>query len=141
MDNKVLVPVDGSDAANRMIDAIIERKAQFQAPLTVVHVINLDKLAYRMIPDFQLDMIRDSARKAGETLLKEQQARFAAAGVVCEARLEFGSPRETICRIANGEGFDMVILGRRGMGEIRDALFGAVSNHVLHHVHCPVLLI
>jgi len=101
MDKKVLVPVDGSDAANRMIAAIIERKAQFQAPLTVVHVVNVDKLAYRMIPDFQLDMLRDSARKSGEALLREQMERFAAAGVACEARLEFGSPRETICRIAN----------------------------------------
>ena len=86
-------------------------------------------------------MIRDSARKSGEHLLQEQVARFTAAGVACEARLEVGSPRETICRIANDEGFDLVILGRRGMGEIRDALFGAVSNFVLHHVRCPVLLI
>jgi nucleotide-binding universal stress UspA family protein len=141
MDRKILVPVDGSAAADRMIAAIINRKAQFTAPLTVLHVVNIDKLSFRMIPDFQLDMIRDSARKSGEALLNEQLARFAAAGVAGEARLEFGSPRETICRIANDEGFDLVILGRRGMGEIRDALFGAVSNHVLHHVHCPVLLI
>ena len=141
MDRKILVPVDGSAAADRMIAAIINRKAHFTAPLTVLHVVNIDKLSFRMIPDFQLDMIRDSARKSGEALLNEQLARFAAAGVAGEARLEFGSPRETICRIANDEGFDLVILGRRGMGEIRDALFGAVSNHVLHHVHCPVLLI
>lgn len=141
MDRKILVPVDGSEAANRTIDAIIVRKAQFQAPLTLVHVVNVDKLAYRMIPDFQVEMIRDSARKSGEALLKEQAARFIAAGVACEPRLEFGSPRETICRIANDENFDLVILGRRGMGEIRDALFGAVSNFVLHHVRCPVLLI
>ena len=141
MDRKILVPVDGSDAANRMIDAVIVRKAQFQAPLTVVHVVNVDKLAYRMIPDFQLEMLRESARKSGEALLQEQAARFAAAGIACTPRLEFGSPRETICRIANEEGFELVILGRRGMGEIRDALFGAVSNFVLHHVRCPVLLI
>ena len=141
MDRKILVPVDGSEAANRMIDAVIACKTQFQAPLTVVHVVNLDKLAYRMIPDFQLDMLRDSARKSGEAILNEQVARFTAAGVPCEARLEFGSPRETICRIANDEQYDLVILGRRGMGEIRDALFGAVSNFVLHHVRCPVLLI
>ena len=141
MDRKILVPVDGSDAADRMIEAIIARKAQFQAPLTVLHVVNVDKLAYRMIPDFQVEMIRDSARKSGEALLREQADRFTAAGVACEPRLEFGSPRETICRIANEESFDLVILGRRGMGEIRDTLFGAVSNHVLHHVRCPVLLI
>jgi nucleotide-binding universal stress UspA family protein len=141
MISKILVPVDGSEASNRTIESIIAGKEQFTAPLTVLHVVNVDKLAYRMIPDFQIDMIRESARKSGEALLREQVARFTAAGIVCEARLEIGSPRETICRIANDEGVDLVILGRRGMGEIRDALFGAVSNYVLHHVRCPVLLI
>jgi len=106
----------------------------------VLHVVNIDKLAFRMIPDFQLDMIRDSARESGERLLNERLARFAAAEVACGARLEFGAPRKTVCRIANDEGFDLVILGRRGMGEIRDALFEAVFNYVLHHVRCPVLL-
>lgn len=141
MDRKILVPVDGSAAADRMIEAIIGRKTQFRTPLTVLHVINVEKLAYRMIPDLQLEMIRESACKSGEHLLQEQVARFLAAGMACVARLEFGSPRETICRIANKEGFDLVILGRRGMGEIRDVLFGAVANHVLHHVRCPVLLV
>ena len=64
MDRKILVPVDGSAAAERVIAAIIARKAQFQAPLTVLHVVNIDKLAYRMIPDFQLDMIRNGASKS-----------------------------------------------------------------------------
>lgn len=141
MDKKILVPVDGSAAADRTIEAVIARRAQFQVPLTLLHVINVDNLAYRMIPDFQLEMIREHAGKAGAELLARQQSRFAAVGIPCEPRLEFGSPRETICRIANNEGFDLVIVGRRGMGEIRDALFGAVSNHVLHHVRCPVLLI
>lgn len=141
MISKILVPVDGSDASNRTIESIIAGKEQFTAPLTVLHVVNVDKLAYRMIPDFQLDMIREQARKSGDALLREQTARFTAAGIACKPRLEMGSPRETICRVANEEGFDLVILGRRGMGEIRDALFGAVSNYVLHHVRCPVLLI
>jgi len=141
MTSKILVPVDGSEASNRMIKSIIAGKEQFRAPLTVLHVVNVDKLAYRMIPDFQIDMIRESARKSGEALLQEQVGKFTAAGIVCQPRLELGSPRETVCRIANEEKFDLVILGRRGMGEIRDALFGAVSNYVLHHVRCPVLLI
>lgn len=141
MTSKILVPVNGSEASDRMIASIIAGKEQFHAPFTVLHVVNVDKLAYRMIPDFQIDMIRESARKSGEALLQEQVAKFTAAGIECQPRLEFGSPRETVCRIANEEQFDLVILGRRGMGEIRDALFGAVSNYVLHHVHCPVLLI
>ena len=91
MTSKILVPVDGSEASNRMITSIIAGKEQFRAPLTVLHVVNVDKLAYRMIPDFQIDMIRESARKSGEALLREQVEKFTAAGIVCQPRLELGS--------------------------------------------------
>jgi nucleotide-binding universal stress UspA family protein len=140
MDVKILVPVDDSKTAARTIQSIIALKERFPLPLTLLHVVDLDKLAYRMIPNFQIDMIREQARKAGEHLLESRQKLFAKAGMVTETRLEFGSPREVICRIANEENFQLLIIGRRGQGEIRDVLFGSVANHALHHVRCPVLL-
>ena len=140
METKILVPVDGSATATKTIDAIIARKERFPAPLTLLHVVDLDRLAYRMIPDFQVAMIREHARRAGEQLLSGYQDLCARAGMTTELRLEFGSPREVICHIANDEGFELLILGRRGLGEIRDVLFGSVTNHALHHVRCPVLL-
>lgn len=140
MREKILVPVDGSETSGRTLRLIIEHRERFTAPLTLLHVVNIDKLAYRMIPDFQIDMIREHARKAGENILREKQAALGAAGMTSELRLEMGSPREVICRIANEDHFDLLIISRRGLGEIRDVLFGAVSNHVLHHVDCPVLL-
>ena len=63
------------------------------------------------------------------------------AGFKVEARLEFGSPRQTICRVANEEAFQLMVIGRReSTGEIRDVLFGSIANYVLHNVACPVLL-
>jgi nucleotide-binding universal stress UspA family protein len=140
METKILVPVDGSATSTKTIDAIIARKERFPAPLTLLHVVDLDRLAYRMIPDFQVAMIREHARRAGEHLLDGYRELFDRAGMATEARLEFGSPREIICHIANDEEFELLILGRRGLGEIRDVLFGSVANHALHHVRCPVLL-
>ena len=140
METKILVPVDGSATSMKTIDAIIARKERFPAPLTLLHVVDLDRLAYRMIPDFQVAMIREHARRAGEQLLNSTQEHFSRAGMSTELRLEFGSPREIICHIANDEGFELLILGRRGLGEIRDVLFGSVANHALHHVRCLVLL-
>jgi nucleotide-binding universal stress UspA family protein len=140
METKILVPIDGSKTSAKTVDAIIARKERFPAPLTLLHVVDLDRLAYRMIPDFQVAMIREHARRAGEQLLSGYQEHFSSAGMTTELRLEFGSPREVICHIANDEGFELLILGRRGLGEIRDVLFGSVANHALHHVRCPVLL-
>ena len=141
MELRILVPVDGSKTAQRTIAALVEAKERFIAPLTLLHVVDLERLAYRMIPDFQVAMIRDHARKAGELLLEGHAASLRQAGLQVEPRLEFGYPREAIRRIANDEDFGLVILGRRGMGEIRDVLFGTVSNYLLHHVQKPVLLI
>lgn len=141
MEPRILIPVDASDTSRRTVEGILAIKERFPQRVTLLHVVDDDKLAYRMIPDFQVGMIRDNARKAGEILLHQQSEPFRQAGFEVETRLEFGSPRQTIPRIANEEGFDLLIIGRHlGSGEIRDVLFGSVANYVLHQVRCPVLL-
>lgn len=141
MDLKILLPLDDSETSARTIDFLLANHEQFAAPLTVLHVVNIDKLAYRMIPDFQMDMVKDRARSAGEKLLEKLEQRFTQAGLQVQTRLEFGNPREVIPRIANQDAFHLLIIGRSHMGEIRDVLFGSVANYVMHQVKCPVLLI
>ena len=141
METKILIPVDGSNTAGRTLEKIIALKQRFPKQLTLLHVVDVDKLAYRMIPDFQIDMIRENAGKAGQLVLEERARALEDAGFTIDARLEFGSPRQTICKVANDEAFQLMIIGRReSTGEIRDVLFGSVANYVLHNVACPVLL-
>jgi len=141
MEMKILVPVDGSNTAGRTLEKIISLQERFPKLLTLLHVVDVDKLAYRMIPDFQIDMIRENARKAGQLVLDERAKALEEAGFTVEARLEFGSPRQTICKVANEEPFQLMVIGRReSTGELRDVLFGSVANYVLHNVACPVLL-
>lgn len=141
METKILVPVDGSTTAGRTVEKIIALKQRFPKQLTLLHVVDIDKLAYRMIPDFQIDMIRENAGRAGRLVLDERGRALEEAGFNIDARLEFGSPRQTICKVANEEAFQLMIIGRReSSGEIRDVLFGSIANYVLHNVACPVLL-
>jgi nucleotide-binding universal stress UspA family protein len=141
MPTKTLVPVDGSLTADRTLEKVILQKKRFPQSLTLLHVVDLDKLSYRMIPELHLKMIKDNARQAGQQLLDSRVALLREAGFNIEARLEFGEPRKTICRVAQEEGYELIILGRReSTGEIRDVLFGSVANYVLHNVTCSVLL-
>ncbi len=141
METKILIPVDGSTTAGRTLEKIIALKERFPQELTLLHVVDVDKLTYRMIPDFQLDMIKENAGKAGQHVLDSKTVMLEQAGFVVDARLEFGPPRQTICKVANEEGFQLMVIGRReSTGEIRDVLFGSVANYVLHNVACPVLL-
>ncbi|BCR03261.1 universal stress protein UspA [Desulfuromonas versatilis] len=141
MEPKILIPVDGSETCKRTVEQVIAVRERFPRRLTLLHVVDMDKLAYRMIPDFQVEMVRENARKAGAAILRQRTEPLTQAGFEIDQRLEFGAPRQVIPRIANEEGFGLLVIGRHtGTGEIRDVLFGSVANYVLHNVKCPVLL-
>lgn len=141
METKILIPVDDSPTSTKTIAKIISLREQFTNGLILVHVINKNQLAYRMIPDFQLEIVKENATKAAWQLLRRYEAQLAEAGLSCQLVLETGEPRHAISRMANDQGFQLLIIGRhQGSGEIRDVLFGSVANYVLHNVRCPVLL-
>lgn len=138
---KILVPIDDSPTAEKTINSIIELKDHFPKDLALLHVINSTQLAYRMIPVFQVDMVKENATRAGRNLLERADAKLKEAGFTSELMLEFGEPRDIISHTANVQEFQLLVIGRHeGGGEIRDVLFGSVANHVLHNVRCPVLL-
>lgn len=137
---RILVPIDDSTTCRNTIDQIIKHRQRFPESLTLLHVID-DQLAWRMIPDFQIEMIQENATKAGEALVTRKAKKLTAAGFKVTTLLETGSPRQVIPQIANKQAFEMLVIGRHaGGGEIRDVLFGSVANYVLHNVSCPVLL-
>lgn len=137
----ILVPVNDSPTARKTVDEIIANKRRFPRKLVLLHVVD-DQLAYRMIPDFQVEMVRENAEKAARCRLEELAKQLEVAGFEIECRLEFGAPRQVIPQIANDEEFQLLVIGRKaGRGEIRDVVFGSVANYVLHNVRCPVLLL
>lgn len=141
MDPKILLPVDDSATARATIKAVISQKNRFPQTITLLYVINQDQLAYRAIPDFQLEMVKENAQKAGRQLLDKVADQLRSEGFTPELMLKTGTPRNVIVDTANEENFHLVVVGRHeGSGEIRDILFGSVANYVLHNVRCPVLL-
>lgn len=141
MDPKILIPVDDSATSRQTIHSVIEQQSRFPGKVTLIYVINEEQLAYRMIPDFQLAMVRENAEKAGKQLLAKIATKLHEAGFETEQILEFGEPRQIIADIANNQDFHLVVIGRHeGGGQLRDVLFGSVANYVLHNVSCPVLL-
>ncbi len=141
MEPKVLIPLDDSLTARKTIASVIDQSKRFPKNLTLIHILNQDQLAYKMIPDFQLEMVKENAHKSGMLMLKKYQDQLIEAGFSCELILETGEPRESITHVANEQNFHLLVIGRHeGGGEIRDVLFGSVANYVLHNVKCPVLL-
>ena len=106
MEPSILIPVNDSPTTRKTIDDVIAIKDRIINRLVLLHVIN-DQLAYRMIPDFQIDMVREKSEKSARIRLEEAASKLREAGFEVELRLEFGTPRLVIPQIANEEEFQL----------------------------------
>lgn len=55
--------------------------------------------------------------------------------------LFFGAPGYQICTLANEWQIDLIVMGRKGHSGLAELFIGSVSNYVLHHAHCSVLVV
>ena len=81
-----------------------------------------------------LDMVQECALKHAENLLEANEVRYV-------SLREFGHPAAQIVRVAQREEVDLIVLGGRGQSVLETLLLGSVSDHVVHHAHCSVLVV
>ncbi|KAJ3076762.1 FK506-binding protein 2A [Podochytrium sp. JEL0797] len=74
-------------------------------------------------------------KKYAEKLMDGQK------GVVVRGIALVGDPRNELCEAAHLLQAEMMVVGTRGMGILRKALMGSVSDHLLHHLECPVVVV
>ncbi|KAJ8528917.1 hypothetical protein K7X08_030657 [Anisodus acutangulus] len=61
--------------------------------------------------------------------------------VKAETLILEGDPKDKICQAADELHIDLLIVGSRGLGKIKRAFLGSVSDYCAHHVHCPILIV
>jgi nucleotide-binding universal stress UspA family protein len=77
-----------------------------------------------------------------QQFLDQQVDRIKQEGVsVAEAHLVRGGPDREVVHLSEEIGAGLIILGSRGLGGVRRALMGSVSDSVVRHAHCPVLIV
>jgi nucleotide-binding universal stress UspA family protein len=62
-------------------------------------------------------------------------------GLTVESDWKIGDPGSWVREIAKSWDADLVVLGRRGFHGLTELLLGSVSNHLVHHVSCSVLVV
>ena len=83
----------------------------------------------------------DFERQARDLLDAEAERVRAAGGAVEQAHLSRGKVDHAVVTLAEEIGAGLIVLGSRGHGGIRRALMGSVSDAVVRHAHCPVLVV
>jgi nucleotide-binding universal stress UspA family protein len=92
-------------------------------------------------PEFD-EKMRQHAQAAASQLLEEQVQKIKeAGGEIAQAYPKFGQPYAEIVHLAEELDAGIVVVGSRGAGGVRKALLGSVSDSVVRHAHCPVLVV
>jgi|SRR5829696_1903416 nucleotide-binding universal stress UspA family protein len=92
-------------------------------------------------PGFESRM-RQRAEEEAKAKLEEQVQKIKeASGEVAKAHLKVDGPATEIVRLAEELDIGLIVMGGRGLGGIRRALMGSVSDAVVRHAHCPVMAV
>jgi len=140
---RILIAVDGSEAAVRATHSVIESVAWYkQAP-------QIDVVAVHMpvprLPNMGLvishDMLDNYYREECEAMLARSKSALADAGVSYTAHWHVGAVADTIVEKAQDLESNLIYMGTRGMTGISSLILGSTALKVLHLTHIPVVLI
>ena len=137
MMKNILVPVDGSEGADRAIEKAVMLAQTCGAKLNFLYVANINQLAINAVLS---DAILDSVTKAGNVIL-DRALEMVPAGVTKESFSDTGSPAVVILDFAETNDIDLIVMGSRGLGVVKGVLLGSVSQYVVEQSKCPVLVV
>jgi nucleotide-binding universal stress UspA family protein len=144
---KILLATDGSENANLASSTAADLAKSTNSELHVVYVGHMPSIFYEspgaivLDPDLQSRMEED-AEEAARAKLKDQVQKIREAGTeVAGVHTRVGFPDAEIVGLAERLSAGLIVLGSRGLGPLRRALMGSVSDSVVRHAHCPVLVV
>jgi len=142
---KVLLATDGSDSsmhAARVLGDLIA--SQPEAQVTVLHVAHVprsyfftDENGNKVTPEVPMDIM---IRRSAEPILRRTLSALGLPEDRVVTEVQVGEPAEEIVDLARLEGYDLIVMGCRGIGQMKELLIGSVSHRVLHTAPCPVLV-
>ena len=140
---RILLAVDGSENSYQASKTLSQFAHSEQT--IVLHVMDVPKPAYpMMMPEVASELyttMERQMREEGERIMHRATASLPMPAGPVSQRLEIGKPAELILSVAQEQKVDLIVLGARGLGPIRERLFGSVSHRVLNDAPCPILVV
>lgn len=136
----ILVAVDGSEEAEKAFRKAVEVAKRNSAKLILAHVI--DTRAYQSFSTFD-GAIADNAREEANNTLEEYRSYAEKEGLSqIEIVLEYGSPKIMVAKqIPESHNVDLILLGATGLNAVERIFVGSVSEYVIRHANCDVMIV
>jgi nucleotide-binding universal stress UspA family protein len=148
---KILVCVDGSKQSMKAVEEAVKIAGGCNVnEVAIIHVCE-SKLDWSGIPyegsvtREDMERLRKSLEQCNyennEKVLSKAKEIFAKNNIKVNAIFKEGHPAQAITDTANEEGYDMIVIGSRGLGGLKKLFLGSVSNAVLHEAQTNVLVV
>lgn len=139
MYKKILVAYDGSDGAQKALEAGINLAKTHQAELCALSV-------EEKLPRFAgtIDEVKEEKELANQhhgKLLEAARARAQEAGIELKTLMRAGHPAKTIVQVAKEGKFDLLLVGHTGLSAVWAAFLGTTAEKVSRHAPCSVLIV
>ena len=141
---KILLATDGSEEARQAAQAAAELSRDTGSELHVTYVLPspAQLRGHHLYSREVMHSITERAEEEGRSFLEEQAERIrASGGKVAETHLRAGEPDKEIVKLSEDLGVGTIVIGSRGLGGLKRALMGSVSESVVRHAHCPVFVV
>ena len=151
--NKILVPVDGSKYALDAAEYAVELAKLAHAKVVALHVVHLPTYAFTYsgsegvspvsIPTLLPMSLTEDEKKTAKRIVDDVKELGVRGGVDVAAHVLERHPSvpDAIIQFAEESGVDLIIMGTKGKTAIQRFLLGSVTESVVHHAHCPVLVV
>ena len=135
---KILLPVDGSDFSVRAAEYALAFVKSRGGDILLMY-------SHKPFPSFlgepYVQEVHDRIMNSAREMLVPFLQMFTESGIPVEERTLQGPPAENICRVAEIEKCDLIIMGSRGFTNLKGLFLGSVTHRVLNGAPCPVLVV
>jgi len=147
---KILVCIDGSESSQKALEeaAVIAQGCNV-VEVSLIHVYDpsinatfpfTETISAEQLKNFEIMM--EEQKKERKKLLSKVSKFLKDKNIKSRTILEEGNPSHTIVNVAKDEGFDMIVIGSRGLGGLKKFFLGSVSNAVVQEAEdCSVLVV
>lgn len=133
----ILVPLDGSKNSLRGLERAIYLALSCQARITGVTVVgHLPVSGIHNVSAWRKNWVKQAKKDL------DKAKRIAARdGVDLREKICYGNPGSEIVKVASKNKADLIVIGARGMGGIKETFLGSTSQYVAHKTKVPVVIV